>query len=342
MSTQTYLFRDHPVHCQMDADCAAWLQSIPVGEAVILCDYHIYQTYHRWFQPHPVIKIPAGEAHKIQSTADTIIAELMKYEAGRKTRLIAVGGGVLTDLGGYVASIYKRGMPLVLVPTSLLGMIDAGIGGKNGVNVGAAKNQVGTTWQPQEILFDYRFLDSLPAAEWVNGMAEMIKHACIQDALLFQELERYDLHTLSTDRLLMAELIERNVAIKMKIVQQDEFEQKERKWLNFGHTIGHAIEHGHQLSHGHAVSVGMVAAANLSVMRGSLAADQAARLIRLLHRYHLPVDVETDYGQIWDYLLQDKKRQGGSIDFILLKQLGEAYTTTIPLPELQALLPQIV
>lgn len=342
MPDQTYLFRDHTVQCRLDADFQAWLQELAEGEAVILCDYHLYQSYHHWFAPHPVIKVPAGEAHKTQSTADYIIAELMKLQAGKKTRLIAVGGGVVSDLGGYAASIYKRGMPLYLVPTSLLGMIDAGLGGKNGVNVGSAKNQVGTTWQPQEIIVDYRFLDSLPVAEWVNGMAEMIKHACIQDELLFQELERYDLHTLTTDRLLMAEMIERNIAIKMNIVQADEFESGQRKWLNFGHTIGHAIEHLHQLPHGHAVSIGMVAAANVSMRKGSFSAAAAARLIRLLNRYHLPVDVETDYRIIWEYLLQDKKRQGESIDFILLKEIGTAYIEPISLTELQAMLPQIV
>ncbi|HMU71258.1 MAG TPA: 3-dehydroquinate synthase, partial [Ferruginibacter sp.] len=255
--------------------------------------------------------------------------------AGRDTMLVGVGGGVVTDIAGYVAAVYMRGISFGFVPTSILAMTDAAIGGKNGVDVGVYKNMVGTIRQPDFIFYDYSFLKTLPVSEWVNGFAEVIKHACIKDAVLFSMLERYTLHEYQSDPTLVAELIERNVDIKASVVSADEFEAGERKLLNFGHTIGHAIENLHHIPHGHAVSIGMVAACNLSEQLGHLHFEEAARIVRLLARYHLPVDVDTDHARVFEVLKMDKKRKDDAMQFILLNKIGSASVVSIPLTELE-------
>ena len=154
------------------------------------------------------------------ATADYIIEELIKMGAHKNTFLIGIGGGVVTDITGYVAAVYMRGVKFGLVPTSILAMVDAAIGGKNGVDVGVYKNMVGTIRQPEFIFYDYSFLQTLPVKEWVNGFAEIIKHACIKDALLFSFLEKYSLHEYQADKTLIADLIERNVDIKMQVVSK--------------------------------------------------------------------------------------------------------------------------
>jgi 3-dehydroquinate synthase len=201
---------------------------------------------------------------------------------------------------------------------------------------------VGTIRQPEFIFYDYAFLATLPVKEWINGFAEVIKHACIKDALLFKILEKYSLHDYQTDKTLIAELIEKNVEIKNGIVTQDEFETGERKLLNFGHTVGHAIENLHSIPHGHAVSIGMIAACNLSVQMNNFHANDAAKIVRLLAKYHLPVDVETDHEKIFEVLKMDKKRKGNGVQFILLKNIGTAEIQFIGFTDLQKHFKEIV
>ena len=249
---------------------------------------------------------------------------------------------MVTDITGYVAAVYMRGIKFGLVPTSILAMVDAAIGGKNGVDVGVYKNMVGTIRQPEFIFYDYSFLQTLPVKEWVNGFAEIIKHACIKDALLFSVLEKYSLHDYQADKTLIADLIEKNVEIKTRIVIEDEFENGERKLLNFGHTIGHAIENLHGIPHGHAVSIGMIAACNLSVQINNFHAADAAKIVKLLTKYHLPVDVETDHAKVFDVLKMDKKRKGEGVQFILLNSIGNAEIKFISLTDLEKHFKEIV
>jgi 3-dehydroquinate synthase len=256
-------------------------------------------------------------------------------EADRSTVLLAVGGGVVTDLAGYAAAVYKRGIKLGLVPTTVLGMVDAAIGGKNGVNAGLFKNIIGTIHQPDFILFDYNFLRSLPQVEWESGFAEIIKHACIRDKLMFETLERFSLHDYRSDFTLLAELIRQNVELKMSIVQADEKDQDQRLLLNFGHTIGHAIENLHGLPHGHAISIGMVAACQLSEKTGRLNYDDAKKVVRLLDRYHLPVDIETEPAKVFDVLKMDKKRDQGFMNFIMLEGIGHGQVVSVELKFLE-------
>jgi 3-dehydroquinate synthase len=221
-------------------------------------------------------------------------------------------------------------------------MVDAAIGGKNGIDVGVYKNMVGTIRQPEFIFYDYSFLETLPVKEWINGFAEVVKHACIKDSLLFSVLERYSLHEYQADKTLIADLVEKNVEIKTRIVTNDEFEKGERKLLNFGHTVGHAIENLHGIPHGHAVSIGMIAACNLSVQLNNFHADDAAKIVRLLARYHLPVDVETDHEKVFEVLKMDKKRKGDGVHFILLKSIGDAEIKFISLADLEKHFKEIV
>ncbi|HMK02743.1 MAG TPA: 3-dehydroquinate synthase [Ferruginibacter sp.] len=335
MHTSEYTFSKKKVSCYYDADFSLLAGLVQDKNIVILTDEHVYEHHAKRFAAWPVIKIAAGEAHKNQATVDHIVQELIKRGANKNTCLIGVGGGVVTDITGYVAAVYMRGIPFGLVPTSILAMADAAIGGKNGIDVGLYKNMLGTILQPDLILYDYSFLQTLPVREWVNGFAEIIKHACIKDALLFSVLERYSLHDFQTDQTLIAELIEKNAAIKSGVVTADEFEKGDRKLLNFGHTIGHAIENLHELPHGHAVSIGMVAACNLSEKINGLHFNEASRIVKLLAKYHLPVDIETNHEKVFEVLKMDKKRREDGIDFILLDTIGKAGIVRISLDELE-------
>jgi 3-dehydroquinate synthase len=335
MHKSEYTFSQKTVGCYFDADFAAIDDIVKDANAVIVTDENIFARHAEKLSAFPVIKFAAGEEFKNQRTVDYIIEELIKLDAHKNTMLIGVGGGVVTDIVGYVAAVYMRGIKFGLVPTSILAMVDAAIGGKNGIDVGVYKNMVGTIRQPEFILYDYSFLETLPVKEWVNGFAEVIKHACIKDELLFKVLEKYSLHEYQADGTLIADLIEKNVAIKTTIVTKDEFEKGERKLLNFGHTIGHAIENLHGIPHGHAVSIGMVAACNLSLQLNHFHADDAAKIVRLLARYHLPVDVETDHARVFEVLKMDKKRSGDGMNFILLNAIGKAEVKYISLADLE-------
>lgn len=335
MHITEYRFSQKAVRCYFDAAFSEIGKLAGDAQIVVVTDENIFELHAAKFAAFPVIKFAAGEQHKKQATVDFIIEELIKLGVHKNTFLIGVGGGVVTDITGYVAAVYMRGIRFGLVPTSVLAMVDAAIGGKNGIDVGLYKNMVGTILQPEFIFYDYSFLETLPVREWVNGFAEIIKHACIKDELLFRMLEKYSLHEYQADKTLIADLVERNVEIKMTIVTSDEFEKGERKLLNFGHTIGHAIENLHGISHGHAVSIGVAAACSLSVQFNQLHADEAAKIIRLLARYHLPVDVETDHARVFDVLKMDKKRQGDGVQFILLRKTGHAEIKYISLAELE-------
>ena len=342
MHKTEYIFSQNTVTCYFDADFLMIAELVKDAPVVIVTDENVFSHHADKMTAYPVIKIPAGEEHKNQATVEFIIAELIKIEAHKNTFLIGVGGGVVTDITGYVGAVYMRGIRFGFVPTSVLAMVDAAIGGKNGIDVGVYKNMVGTIRQPEFIFYDYSFLETLPVKEWVNGFAEIIKHACIKDALLFSFLERYSLHEYQTDKTLIADLIEKNVEIKSQVVTRDEFEKADRKLLNFGHTVGHAIENLHGIPHGHAVSIGMIAACNLSVQLNNFHADEAAKIVKLLAKYHLPVDIETDHARVFEVLKMDKKRKDDGVQFILLNKIGEAKIQHISLTELEKHFKEIV
>ncbi|HMO60516.1 MAG TPA: 3-dehydroquinate synthase [Ferruginibacter sp.] len=321
----------------------AYLENIVSKEKTILVtDEHLYAAQASKFEGWRTIIIKAGEEYKQQAAVDDIIRQLIELEADRNTFIVGVGGGVVTDITGYTASVYMRGLKFGFVPTTVLAMVDAAIGGKNGVDVGVYKNLVGVIKQPSFLLFDYSLLQSLPQAQWINGFAEVIKHACIRDANLFALLEQHCLDDFQQDTALMAQLIEKNVHIKTSLVAADELEQNERRLLNFGHTLGHAIENIYQLPHGHAVSIGMMAACAFSEAITGFAAADTLRIEQLIEKYQLPTSIQFDRDKVWSLLKLDKKRMSSDMNFILLKSIGEGIVHKMPLTQLQHLITERV
>lgn len=309
---------------------------VDLKNSIFITDENIYGHHEKKFKKGNVIILKAGEAYKVQETVNAIIEQLILMEADRKTTLIGVGGGVVTDLTGYVASVYMRGIPFGFVPTSLLAMVDASIGGKNGIDVEVYKNMVGTIRQPSFLLYDMIFLNTLPQNEWKNGFAEVIKHACIKDAAMFNELERNSFKTYQGKQRLVCNLVERNAIIKTKIVQRDEFEKGDRKLLNFGHTLGHALENQYELSHGQAVAIGMTYASIISEQITGF--KEANRVTKLLLQYDLPTFAEFDKKKVFDVLKMDKKRIKKDISYILLDKIGKGVIKNIPLNKIEKII----
>jgi 3-dehydroquinate synthase len=243
---------------------------------------------------------------------------------------------VITDITGYVASVYMRGIPFGFIPTSILAMVDASIGGKNGIDVGVYKNMVGIIRQPKFILHDLVFLNTLPQNEWENGFAEIIKHACIKDASMFKELEATSYKKYQGRKKPVCELIQRNAIIKSRVVQRDEFEKGERRLLNFGHTLGHALENQYELSHGQAISVGMTYASHISEQLTGF--KEAKRVVNLLEKYNLPTYAEFNRQKVFEVMKMDKKREKTEMNYILLERLGKGVVRSLPTNELERIL----
>ncbi len=306
---------------------------------ILVTDEHVYDAYKQKLKGWNTIVIKAGEEFKIQETADALIDSMIEMEADRKTTLIGLGGGVVTDLTGYVGSIYMRGIRTGFIPTSLLAMVDASIGGKNGVDVGVYKNLVGCIRQPAFLYFDTSLLQTLPESEWQNGFAEIIKHAAIKDVGMFRELSAHDFDWYRKKKPAIAALVRRNALLKTKVVQGDETEQGDRKLLNFGHTLGHALENQYELSHGQAVAIGMTYAAHLS--EELVGFRQAERLVELIARYGLPTYADFDRSKVFDVLKHDKKRERSSLHYILLEKIGKGIIHTLPLQQVKQLIEKI-
>lgn len=309
------------------------------ANAIVVTDKNVFEANRQKFRGWKTIVIKAGEKYKVQKTVDEVILKMIRYGADRKTILVGVGGGVVTDIAGYAASVYMRGIRFGFAPSSILAMVDASIGGKNGVDVGVYKNLAGTIRQPDFLLYDSSFLKSLPPAEWVNGFAEIIKHACIKDAGLFRELESRTIAYYKKDRTALDALIRKNAVIKSKVVTADEFEKGERRLLNFGHTWGHAIETKYRLPHGHAVSIGMVMACRISEKLTGF--RDTARVIRVLERYGLPVQLEVNNTAAFNVLKMDKKRENASMNYVLLNRIGKSTVYPIAMQDLEILIRSI-
>jgi 3-dehydroquinate synthase len=305
---------------------------------IVLTDENIFAKNKKRFKGWKTIVIKAGEQHKNQATVDDVIGQMISLGADRKTMLIGVGGGVITDMAGYIAGVYMRGIPFGFVPTSILAMVDACIGGKNGVDVGVYKNMVGLIRQPSFLLYDYSLLKSLPKQEWVNGFAEIIKHAAIKDAAMFKLLEQHKLSDFQKDTLLLNKLVQRNAMLKSKVVQGDEFEKGERKLLNYGHTLGHAIENDNQLPHGFAVTIGMVAAAHISEQYTGFNATE--RLVSVIKKYGLPTYLQFNMDKALQNMMADKKRFKNEVHYVLLERIGKAIVQPLTIEEVKAAVPR--
>jgi 3-dehydroquinate synthase len=275
------------------------------------------------------VVLPAGEKHKTIDTAVALASSLLARGADRTSGILAVGGGVVGDVAGFVASIFMRGIPCVQLPTTLLAQVDSSVGGKTGVDVPAAKNILGTFHQPCAVFSDLAFLATLPAREWTNGFAEIVKYGAIADPGLLPIMAARSDDLRAGDQQLLGEVIGRSCRIKQQIVERDEREGGLRRILNFGHTVGHAVEaeSGFSVSHGEAVSMGMVCAAALSARLGHLGAAHREELVDVLRRVGLPVRIPASLAVsgILERLGKDKKKAGTTIHFVLLKAPGQPF-----------------
>ena len=280
----------------------------------------------------PVVAVVApGEGNKTMETVTGLCRTMLEHRFSRGDCVAAVGGGMVGDLAGFAAACFMRGVDFYNLPTTLLSQVDSSIGGKTGVNLDGVKNIVGAFWQPRGVLIDPDTLDTLPPRLWAEGMAEYVKMALTLDGELFAALQRED------PRQDMTRTLERALGLKKNVVERDEREAGPRKLLNFGHTIGHALEaaegYGH-LTHGEAVAIGMAAILRWQLCRGDDAADALARLLPLLAQYDLPAALPCGGQTLADCLRHDKKCEGDSLHLVLLRTVGEAYVERVPLAAL--------
>jgi 3-dehydroquinate synthase len=274
------------------------------------------------------IIISAGEEHKDLATIETIFDNLIAQDWDRWSPLIALGGGIVGDITGFAAASFMRGIPYIQVPTTLLAMVDSSVGGKTGVNHPRGKNLIGAFYQPRLVAADVGTLKSLPPVEIVAAMAEVIKYGMIGDAELFDYLETHLEKVLEADKTALMHVIARCCEIKAAIVEEDEREAGIRAILNFGHTIGHAIEQAGEyrtFRHGEAVALGMIAATELSHRLGYCKGDVPERLKTILHRAGLPERVKLSPADILKAVKIDKKRTGTQINFIFVDSIGKAF-----------------
>lgn len=283
--------------------------------------------------------VPAGESSKCLQVASDLWSQLCHLGADRSTAILAVGGGMVGDLAGFVAGTYLRGLPFYSLPTSLLAMVDASVGGKVGIDLAEGKNLVGQFYPARAVAIDPELLETLPDVEWASGMAEVIKHGVLQGAPLWETLLSCPREQLISDRSRRERLLSEAVEVKLQVVTQDPYERTGlRATLNLGHTFGHALEwcSGYRLRHGESVGLGMLAALRLSRSLGLLEEDFEAALLELLRRWSLPVCLpDPENGPwAWDAVAKafdrDKKSQAGAWSFILPTRPGHVQAVTAP------------
>jgi 3-dehydroquinate synthase len=317
--------------------CVAGLGRFPLEkEAFVISDDIVYGLHGAGLEKllagagcrtHNFI-MPAGEEAKSWPQAGAVLQRMLEENLGRKAFVVAVGGGVVGDLAGFAAALYRRGIPLFQVPTTLLAQVDSSVGGKVAVNHALGKNMIGTFYQPLEVWADLSALETLPLREWRAGLAEVAKYAVIWDGELYRFLEDHAREILDRDPRVVPEVIERCCRIKAEVVSRDEREEGLRSILNFGHTIGHALESATQYKkyrHGEAVAVGMVGACLLAQAMGVLPGEEAVmRVKRLLREWGLPVALPDELLEpAASHLVYDKKIVGKEAVFVLPRSIGQ-------------------
>lgn len=293
-----------------------------------------------------VLTIPAGEPHKTLETVNQLYKQLLAAGIDRSGTIVALGGGVVGDVAGFVAATYLRGIHFVQCPTSLLAMVDASVGGKVGVDLPEGKNLVGAFKQPTAVVADLLTLQTLPPVQFSAGMAEIIKHGLIQDAPLFAELAAEGRRIFSASPVRWQALVQKAVQVKRKIVQEDPYEHGRRALLNLGHTFAHAIEQcsQYEVGHGQAVAIGLVAAAHLSARLGHCAAGLQEQIEAVLTAVNLPtrIPAQLTAEQLYAAMGQDKKKQAGEIRFVLLADIGKPFLAEkLPVEQILATLEQL-
>ena len=303
-------------------------------KAVIITDTNVFKYYKNNFPDCDIITINTGEKIKNLDTVRYIYGKLLDFEVDRSSFLIGIGGGIVCDITGFVASTYLRGIRFGFVASTLLAQVDASVGGKNGVNYKGYKNIIGVFNQPEFVICDINMLNTLPQEEILCGIAEIIKHAAIESSDYFAYIEKNSRHALTLDLDIMEKLVFDSVLIKSVIVNKDEHEKGERRKLNFGHTFGHAYEKIIGAPHGEAVSAGMVMAALISLKMGKLSLTDAERIVSLIEKFNLRTGFQTETNYLIDVLGKDKKREGEGIHFVLLNEIGNAFVEKISIRKL--------
>lgn len=293
-------------------------------EHIILTDSKVYELY---LQDNsfrlPIIVVPEGEDSKTLATYQKVIEQLIALKVSKEATLIALGGGVIGDLGGFVACTYLRGIKLIQIPTTLLAQIDSSVGGKVALNVASVKNSIGQFYHPSLVLIDPLFLETLPQRQFNNGMAELIKYALIADEKLFETLENQSITKV------MDELIFQAIVIKKRFVEADEKDSYLRHTLNFGHTLGHAIESFYDFNkylHGEAIAIGM---AHMTKKE-----DFGPRIVRLLKKFNLPTHDEVKLEDLTMFITNDKKIRNDKINIVFLEHIGKAYIKEIDIKKI--------
>jgi 3-dehydroquinate synthase len=286
------------------------------------------------FQP-TLITVPAGEKSKSLEQAGEICERMLAAAFDRQSFVVGLGGGMIGDLSGFVAAIFQRGIPHVQIPTTLLAMVDSSIGGKTGVNTKTGKNLLGAFHHPALVIDDVDLLKTLPRRAFNQGFAEIVKHAIIADAKMFEQLKDWK----ASDAIALHQLIQRNIEIKSRIVAKDERDRTgDRALVNFGHTVGHAIERAsdyERFRHGEAISLGIVAACAVSTKKAGLPKNQQKAIVDLLQSFELPTRLPSDFprAKILKAIPFDKKFEGGKIRFVITPAIGSARLSTDVTPE---------
>ncbi len=307
---------------------------LPENGVVIITDENVYRIYGGRFPDFPVFTITPGEESKRLSTIEDLAGRLMDAGIDRDGFILAIGGGVVCDIAGFLGSVYMRGIRFAYISTTLLSQVDASTGGKNGVNAGHAKNMLGCFSQPEFVICDTGMLATLPEDEYLSGLAELIKTGIIGDEKLFEVIENSLGGIMRRDTELLTFLVSLSVNFKASVVQADEKESGVRRILNFGHTYGHAIEMHTSCLHGMAVASGMELAAAYSHHRGMLAEKDMKRIISLLERARLLPEYDMSPDLVEHYILRDKKKSGRDIYFVFTSGIGRASSEKVPLVEL--------
>ena len=296
---------------------------LPKRRVIIITDSNIHRCHPALISSYEHIIIGLGEQAKNLTTLEKVYTSLMEMGADRSTFLLGIGGGIVTDITGFVGATYMRGVEFGFIPTTLLAMVDASVGGKNGVNIGGYKNMVGTFLQPNFVICDTTKLSTLSDREFAAGIAEIIKAAIIADSELFTLLEGSNFASLRADNTLLAKVVEAALKVKIDVVSADATEKGLRRVLNLGHTIAHAIEKSTRIyNHGEAVAVGLCCVAEAAKRRGSLAEADCERIKKLCALYNLPTELPEPITNLIKAIRKDKKRDGDSLHIILPTAIG--------------------
>ena len=316
-----------------------WLpRLLPQKRVVVVSDTNIDRHYHSLIEPYDHVLIGLGESSKTMLTLDAIYRRFIELGVDRSCFVLAIGGGIVTDVAGFAASTFMRGLEFGFISTSLLGQVDASVGGKNGVNVEGYKNMVGTFTQPKFVICDVDLLRTLSPREFRTGLAEIIKAAVIADEALFEMLEQTDFSTLQSDSERLSEMVYRAVKVKADIVERDERESGDRRLLNLGHTLAHAIEKSSsKMNHGEAVAVGLALIAEVATAREMLAVADKERIVALLQRAGFLLEPPVEIRTLLKAVKRDKKAEGDSIHVVFPLGVGRCNVEKMPLEEFKAL-----